>query len=229
MFLRQISEILIYFYSMLVVKSFTFSPVQENTYIVYNEEKRSCVVDPGCYFENERRELENYLKENQLVPNYLLNTHCHLDHVFGNQFVSRKYGLLLHIHQKEKPVLDYAPISGKEWNLPFANYEGDLAYLTEGDMIRIGADEMKVLFLPGHSPGHIGFYCEEQQFIIAGDVLFRKSIGRTDLPGGDFDTLISSIREKLFVLPDEVMIYPGHGESTTIGYEKRHNPFLAAN
>jgi glyoxylase-like metal-dependent hydrolase (beta-lactamase superfamily II) len=229
MFLRQISEILIYFYSMLVVKSFTFSPVQENTYIVYNEEKRSCVVDPGCYFENERRELENYLKENQLVPNYLLNTHCHLDHVFGNRFVYEKYGTVLHIHEREKQLLEYAPLSGQQWNLPFLNYEGDLIFLKEGEIIKLGADELKVIFLPGHSPGHVGFYCEKQQFILSGDVLFRKSIGRTDLPGGNYNTLIQSIRQKLFLLPDDVVVYSGHGEPTTLGYEKKHNPFLAEN
>jgi len=214
---------------MLQAKVFTFSPLQENTYILYNEENACCVIDPGCYFENERRELENYLKENQLAPKYLLNTHCHLDHVFGNRFVYEKYKTVLHIHEKEKLLLDFAPISGEQFDLPFQNYEGGFIYLEENDIIHIGNDELKVIFTPGHSPGHICFYCEKQKFVIGGDVIFRMSIGRTDLPGGNFNILIRSIREKLFTLPDDVIIYPGHFESTTIGYEKKHNPYLVGN
>jgi glyoxylase-like metal-dependent hydrolase (beta-lactamase superfamily II) len=160
------------------------------------------------------------------MPKYLLNTHCHLDHVFGNKFIHERYDLTLYIHEKEKIVLDLAAASGLKWNMPFENYRGELNYLEEGSMIRLDEDELKVLFTPGHSPGSICFYCQAQGFVIGGDVLFRLSIGRTDLPGGDFDTLASSIREKLFVLPDQTVIYPGHGEPTTIGFEKKNNPFL---
>ena len=211
---------------MLAVKSFSFNPVQENTYVLYNEKDACCIIDPGCYFGNERRTLEEFIDEQQLTPKYLLNTHCHLDHVFGNKFISDTYGLLLHLHEKEKIVLDYAPTAGLQWNMPFENYRGELVFLKEGDIIRLGESELKIFFTPGHSPGSICFYCEEQQFIISGDVLFRQSIGRTDLPGGDFDTLINSIRQKLFVLPGEVVVYPGHGEPTMIGFEKKNNPFL---
>lgn len=211
---------------MLSIKVFTFSPVQENTYIVYNEEKHCLVIDPGCYFGNERRELQDFIEKYALVPKYLLNTHCHLDHVFGNDFIHHTYGLDLHIHEKEKPVLEFAPQSGISWGLPFSNYKGNLAYLKEGDEVQIGTDTLKVLFAPGHSPGHICFYCEEQQFVIGGDVLFKQSIGRTDLPGGNHQTLLSSIRTVLFMLPDETVVYPGHGESTTIGFEKKNNPFF---
>jgi len=214
---------------MLTVKAFVFSPVQENTYVVYNEKNDCCVIDPGCYSGKERKELQNFIQENDLSPKYLLNTHCHLDHVFGNQYIHDQYGLLLHIHPEETRVLAYAPVSGTQWNLPFENYSGKLVYLNEGDVIRLGEDELKVLFTPGHSPGHICFYSEAEQIIISGDVLFRKSIGRTDLPGGDFETLMHSIREKLYMLPDYVKVYPGHGETTTIGYEKKHNPFVAIN
>jgi hydroxyacylglutathione hydrolase len=211
---------------MLTVNSFTFSPVQENTYVVYNETGECCVVDPGCYFGNERNELKEFIQTSGLTPKYLLNTHCHLDHVFGNKFIHDTWGLTLHLHEKEKPVLEYAPTSGISWGLPFDNYKGDLIFLREGDTIALGNDALQVLFTPGHSPGHICFYCKDQQFVIGGDVLFRESIGRTDLPGGNFDTLIGSIRNQLFVLPDETVVFSGHGPQTTIGYEKVHNPFL---
>jgi hydroxyacylglutathione hydrolase len=211
---------------MLEVKSFAFNPVQENTYVVYSERDACCIIDPGCYFGNERRALEEFISEKELTPKYLLNTHCHLDHVFGNQFVQERYSLTLHLHKKEEEVLAFAPKAGREWNMPFENYRGELAFLVEGDRILIGKDELQVLFTPGHSPGSICFYSLQQQFIISGDVLFRLSIGRTDLPGGDHQTLLASIRTNLFSLPDEVIVYPGHGEPTTIGFERAHNPFL---
>jgi len=136
------------------------------------------------------------------------------------------YGLTLRIHEKEKKLLDYAPTSGLMYDMPFANYSGPCEWLKEGDIIRLGDDELKVIEAPGHSPGHICFYCAEQHFIISGDVLFYRSIGRTDLPGGDHRQLLDNIRKKLFVLPDETVVYSGHGPETTIGEEKRENPFL---
>jgi len=211
---------------MLKIKHFTFNPVQENTYVLFNEKDACCIIDPGCYFGNERRTLEEFIVEQKLNPKYLLNTHCHLDHVFGNKFVHDSYGLTLHLHEKEKIVLDNAPAAGLAWNMPFENYRGDLIFLNEGDTVAMDQDILKILLTPGHSPGSICFYCEKQKFIIGGDVLFRLSIGRSDLPGGDFDTLMKSIQQKLFVLPDDVIVYPGHGEPTTIGFEKKNNPFL---
>lgn len=211
---------------MLTVKCFTFNPVQENTYIVYNEDNLCCVIDPGCYFDNEKKELLDFLTRYKLTPKYLLNTHCHLDHVFGNTFLFDQFATTLHIHEREKPVLAFAPVSAHQWNLPFVNYNHEFIFLQEADTINMGIDSLKVLYTPGHSPGHISFYCEEQQFVISGDVLFNMSIGRTDLPGGDYEILIKSIRLKLFVLPDEVIVYSGHGQPTTIGFEKKHNPFL---
>jgi hydroxyacylglutathione hydrolase len=206
--------------------SFTFNPVQENTYVLSNEKDACIIIDPGCYFGNERRTLETFIEERGLTPKDLLNTHCHLDHVFGNKFVHDRYGLTLQLHEKEKIVLDHAPASGLNWNMPFENYRSELIFLQEGDLIQMNEDKLSVLFTPGHSPGSICFYCEAQDFVIGGDVLFRLGIGRTDLPGGDFDTLVGSIREKLFALPDQTMVYPGHGEPTTIGFEKKNNPFL---
>ena len=212
---------------MFIVKAFTFSPVQENTYVIYNEQGHAFIIDPGCYFDEEREELARFLNQNKLTPVKLLNTHCHLDHVFGNKWVHTQYGLELHLHPNEKQVLDYAPASGLMWNLPFDNYNGPLHWLNEGDEILLDTDKLKVLYAPGHAPGHVCFYCEAQGFVIGGDVLFRASIGRTDLPGGNHETLLNSIRTQLFVLPDETIVYSGHGQPTTIGYEKKYNPFLA--
>lgn len=161
-----------------------------------------------------------------LSPVLLLNTHCHLDHVFGNKFVYETWGLPLHLHPKEKPVLDFAPQSGAMWQLPFDNYEGPLVYLREEEKIKIGDDELEIRFAPGHSPGSVAFYHEAGGFIIGGDVLFNLSVGRTDLPGGDFDTLVNSIQTQFFTLPDETKVYSGHGPVTTVGFEKRNNPFV---
>ena len=211
---------------MLSVRTFTFNPVQENTYVLYNENNQCCIIDPGCYFPEERDRLKTFLEKTGLTPALLLNTHCHLDHVFGNKFIHDTWGLTLHIHEKEKPVLDLAPQSGLVWQMPFENYESELIFLKEGEKIRLGNDELEIRFAPGHSPGSVCFYNQEGDFVIAGDVLFNGSIGRTDLPGGDFDTLINSIQTQLFTLPDDTKVYPGHGPMTTIGFEKMNNPFV---
>ena len=212
--------------AMLTVKSFTFNPVQENTYVLYNEKKQCCIIDPGCYFEEERQELKTYIANAALEPVLLLNTHCHLDHVFGNKFVHDTWGLPLHLHEKEKPVLDFAPQSGRQWQMPFDNYEGPLVYLKEGNNIKIGEEELEIRFTPGHSPGSVSFYHEAGDFIIGGDVLFNGSVGRTDLPGGSMDTLINSIQTQFFTLPDETKVYSGHGPLTTVGFEKMNNPYV---
>ena len=219
---------------MLAVKSFTFSPVQENTYVLYNEQGQCCIIDPGCYFPEERDELKTGIEKTGLTPVLLLNTHCHLDHVFGNKFIYDTWGLHLHLHQKEKPVLDFAPQSGVMYQLPFDNYDGPLVYLKEGNNLTLPfsingegkGDELEIRFTPGHSPGSISFYHEAGGFIIGGDVLFNGSVGRTDLPGGNMDTLINSIKTQFFTLPDETKVYSGHGPVTTVGFEKMHNPFV---
>jgi len=211
---------------MLKIKSFVFSPIQENTYLLYNEFNDCVIIDPGCYFPEEQDELKSFITQSNLKPVMLLNTHCHLDHVFGNKFVAETYGLTLQLHAKEKTLLDYAPTSGLMYNMPFDNYTGEYIYLKENDIVKFGDDELKVIEAPGHSPGHICFYCVKQHFIISGDVLFNRSIGRTDLPGGNHQTLIKNIREKLFILPEETKVYSGHGPETTIGEEKKYNPFL---
>jgi glyoxylase-like metal-dependent hydrolase (beta-lactamase superfamily II) len=210
---------------MIEIKSFAFSPLQENTYILHTNEK-AFIIDAGCYFSAEQESLKNYILEKNLTPVQLLQTHCHLDHVFGSKWVCKQFGIEMYLHPNEEVMLKVAPESGIKWGLPFENYNGPLHFLNEGDVIKLEEDELKVILAPGHSPGSICFYCEKQNFIISGDVLFNGSIGRTDLPFGDYETLITSIKEKLFVLPDETVVYSGHGPKTTIGYEKRNNPFL---
>jgi hydroxyacylglutathione hydrolase len=211
---------------MITVKSFEFSPIQENTYLLYNEFNECIILDPGCYFDAEKEELVAFIEKKKLVPKKLINTHCHLDHVFGNKFIAEKYNLTLQMHENEKPVLAFATTSGLMYNLPFDNYEGAFIYLNEGEIIKLGNDELKILLTPGHSPGSISFYNEKDGFVISGDVLFRNSVGRSDLPGGNHEELIKSIKEKLMPLPDETTVYSGHGQPTTIGFEKRNNPYL---
>jgi hydroxyacylglutathione hydrolase len=211
---------------MLKIKSFVFSPIQENTYLLYNEFNNCIIIDPGCYFDAEKEQLTQFIKQSGLLPKMLLNTHCHLDHVFGNKYIAHTYTLTPQIHPNEKVVLEFAPTSGLMYNLPFDSYTGDFIFLKEGDKIVLDKDELTVIEAPGHSPGHICFYCKDQNFLIGGDVLFNRSIGRTDLPGGNHGQLIKNIKEKLLVLPGETVVYSGHGPITTIGEEKRENPYL---
>ena len=211
---------------MFQIKVFTFNPVQENTYILYNEQNECIIIDPGCYFDAEKEELKSFISLHKLQPKILLNTHCHLDHVFGNKFIAEEYNLTLNTHLLEKEILQMAPASGLMFNLPFDNYQGEVIYLKEGDVVSLGNDKLEVIHAPGHSPGSICFYCEKQHFIIGGDVLFQRSIGRTDLPYGDQEELLRNIKGKLFKLPADVQVYPGHGDATTIGYEIKENPYL---
>ena len=215
---------------MLTVKRFIFNPIQENTYVVYNGKDACAIIDPGCYFDEERTALKEYIEQQGLTPKLLLNTHCHLDHIFGNKFVHETWHLPLWLHEKEQAVLEAAPQWGIDWGLPFENYRGELHFLTPGQSISLGGppeDDLHILFLPGHSPGSLGFYNKTQGLLIGGDVLFREGIGRTDFPGGDYDILMQTIHEQLWPLPDDTIVYPGHFENTTIGWEKNHNPFIS--
>lgn len=205
---------------MLKVKCFIFNPIQENTYVVYDQKDACAIIDPGCYFPEEKQMLGDWLREAKLRPNVLLNTHCHLDHVFGNKWIAEEYLLDLQMGEKELWTFNFAPESGKRWSMPFENYKGNIIFLKEGDEVLLGDDMLEVLFTPGHSVGHVVFYNRAQGFVIGGDVLFRNGIGRTDLPGGDSELLQHSIRTKLFTLPENVIVYSGHGEPTTIGEEK---------
>jgi hydroxyacylglutathione hydrolase len=212
---------------MIKIQSFTFNPFSENTYALHDETREAVIIDPGCYEKEEEEELKEFISSNNLSVKLLLNTHCHIDHVLGNDFVKREYQVPFLIHPVEEPVLRsvkaYAP------NYGFQNYHELLpdGMIHENQHLTFGNSSLKVLCLPGHSPGHVGFYSPEQKFLVSGDVLFYHSVGRTDLPGGNSETLLSSIHNKLFVLPDEVIVYSGHGPATTLGEEKANNPFCA--
>lgn len=209
------------------VVSFTFNPFEENTYLVVDDNNECVIFDPGCSDHREKDLLKAYISSEGLKPVRLINTHCHIDHIFGNAFIAETYGLPLEIHEGELQVLNTAPQVAMMYGIPYPDPSpAPGAFIEAGTVIEWGNTRLKVLFTPGHSPASISFYCEEDQFLIAGDVLFYESIGRTDLPGGDHATLLKSIREELFVLDDAVKVYPGHGPGTTIGHEKRHNPFL---
>ena len=211
---------------MIHVSVFSLNPFQENTYLLWNENLNAIIIDPGCYFTAEEETLQNFIKENNLKPVQLINTHCHLDHIFGNKWVAKTYNLELFLHPNEKPVLEFGPASGNIWGLHLDQYKGPLHFIEEGYTINLDDDQLKVILAPGHSPGSICLYCEAQNFLIGGDVLFYESIGRTDLPGGNHEQLLQSIREKLFALPGETIVYPGHGPETTIGHEIKYNPFV---
>ncbi len=208
------------------VVCFTFNPFPENMYVVYDETKEAVIFDPGCYTDQERNTLAQFIDKEGLTPVRLINTHCHLDHVLGNPFVAEKYNLGLEIHKGETPVLNAAVQVGQMYGITVPPQPTPSNFLKEGETIEFGNTKLEILLTPGHSPASISFFCREDKFVIAGDVLFLNSIGRTDLPGGDFNTLITSIKEQLFPLGDEVVVYSGHGPKTTIGHEKQTNPFL---
>lgn len=206
---------------------FEFNPMAENTYILYDETGECAIFDPGCYTAAERAALKNFIEQHQLRPVRLINTHCHLDHVFGNRFVAETWNLGLEIHRGELPVLDrYLAASMLYGMLQAEPSPVPSAFLETGVEVTFGNTRLETLFTPGHSPASLSFYCPQDGFVLAGDVLFLESIGRHDLPGGNLATLLQSIRSQLFTLPDETLVYPGHGPATTVRHEKEYNPFL---
>jgi len=211
---------------MINIKQFTCNPYQENTYVLFDETGECVIIDPGMYGAAEQNEFVNFIKGAGLKPVLLLNTHCHIDHVFGNKFVYDNWSLKPQFHEGELELLQavpgYAPSMGMQYEL---SPEPE-AFLEESGTVSFGNSTLELIFAPGHSPAHLCFYSEPDNFLIGGDVLFYNSIGRTDLPGGNHAQLIQSIKENLFVLPAECKVFPGHGQSTTIGFEKKTNPFL---
>ena len=212
---------------MLKIESFIFSPFQENTYVAFDETGEGMILDPGCYEQQEQLTLSEFISKNNLRITLAINTHCHIDHVLGNQFVKNKYKIPLAIPEGEKEV--YASVKAYAPNYGFPNYQEAVVdqYIKMQDTIEFGNTRFEVLLVPGHSPGHLAFYHSDSKICLGGDVLFQGSIGRTDLPGGDYQTLITSIHEKIFSLPDETIVYSGHGPPTTVGQEKKTNPFCA--
>jgi len=208
------------------IKQFVFNGFAENTYILFDESKKAIIVDPGCYGKEEEAQLQLFVDENDLEVIKLLNTHCHIDHVLGNYFVKQTYNVPLVMHEIEVPYLE--SVASYAGNYGFAQYSPTQAdrFIKEGDKINFGDQELDILFTPGHSAGHVVFYHEQSKSLIGGDVLFRQSIGRTDLPGGNHQQLLDNIRDKLWPLPEDVTVFPGHGPQTTIGFEKKHNPFF---
>lgn len=208
------------------IHSFVFNTFQENTYVVYNDKGLCAIFDPGMSNKEEEELLTSFITQNDLKPIALYNTHCHIDHVLGNRFIFEKYGLVPQFHEGEVPVLvaveNVAPMYGFRYETsPIPE-----TFLEENQTVTIGEDTLQLLFVPGHSPAHLCFYSSEAGFLIGGDVLFRNSIGRTDLPGGNHQQLLENIQQKIYTLPEQTIVYPGHGPTTTIGFEKDTNPFI---
>ena len=212
---------------MISVKTLVFNPFAENTFLVHDETKECIIVDPGCYTAEEQDHLKMVIEREGLDPVHLINTHCHIDHVLGNAFVKQTFGLPLSIPEGDKETLAAVPTYAATYGFPdYMHIDAD-KYIKANQTISFGNSELKAVFVPGHTKGHIALVNAESKICVGGDVLFDGSIGRTDLPGGDFDTLITSIQEQLFSLPEDTVVYPGHGPTTTIGHEKKTNPFCA--
>ena len=210
------------------IKIFVFNPFYENTIVLSSEKKNCLIFDPGCYESFEYDEINEYISLNELNVKAIINTHCHIDHVLGNYELKRKHKAPLKIPKNERDIYQAVPAYAPQWGITnYSNTEVD-EYLKEDMLLNIDEVTLRTIEVPGHSPGHLMFYEEREKVVIGGDVLFRESIGRTDLPGGDHQVLLSNIQEKVYTLPDEVTVYPGHGPETTIGHEKNHNPFVRA-
>lgn len=211
---------------MIQIKSFPFNPFSENTYVIFNDQKNAFIIDPGNFSEEETETLNKFIVDNELKVQNILLTHAHIDHVLGLQKVYDEYKVPVLLHEIEKEILDRNPLDANRFGFFFKPFEGEIQYLNEDEFLKLDEDEFKILHVPGHSPGHLAFYNEADQFVISGDVLFEGSIGRTDLYKGNHAELIESIRAKMFTLPAETKVYNGHGNPTSIGFEKEYNPFF---
>jgi len=211
----------------MTIKTFIFSPFQENTYLVYDETREAIIIDAGMFYDKEKTQLAEFLKTNNLSLKRVINTHLHLDHQFGNKFLFDTYGLQPDACAEDEFLLENAHQSALMFGLPYKEAVQPIGkYIVEGDEISFGKNIFRCLAVPGHSPGSIAFYNEKEGVVFTGDALFNGSIGRTDLARGDYSTLIHSIQEKLLTLPENTVVYSGHGPATTIGNEKKNNPYL---
>jgi hydroxyacylglutathione hydrolase len=211
---------------MLQIQAFVFNFASENTYILYNENKKAWLIDPGNMNDQETLAIQEFITENGLQIEKILLTHAHIDHVLGLQWAVDTYKVPVTMHRDDKEVLDMFQISGMRFGMQLNPIHADIEYINEGDEINLDGEKFKIYHVPGHSPGSIVFHHENQQFMISGDVLFEGSIGRTDLYKGNYEQLIEGIRNKLFILDDKTQVFSGHGNPTSIGFEKQHNPFL---
>lgn len=211
---------------MIKTKMFTFNTFMVNTYLLYDESCEAVLVDAGCADEEERQEVVGFLSKHNLKLVRNINTHCHIDHILGNSFIAQKFGIGPEYHPDSAPMIVHAPEIAASFGYRLNGQPQPVALLQEGVPVKFGNSSVRVIHTPGHADGSVCFYSQPDGFVITGDVLFRDTIGRTDLPTGNFDLLMQSIRGKLFTLPDETVVLPGHGPETTIGYEKINNPFI---
>jgi glyoxylase-like metal-dependent hydrolase (beta-lactamase superfamily II) len=208
------------------IKQFVLNPFQENTYLLYDETGEAIIVDAGCYTTSEAAEVKRFTDETKLTVKYLVNTHCHIDHILGINALRDIYNVDCYAHREELPTLQMAPQHAMMFGLVIDTVPKVEKTIDEGDELKFGNTTLKVIHTPGHTLGGVCLYSAKDKILITGDTLFQGSIGRTDLGGGSFDTIIHSITTKLLALPDDVMIFPGHGDSSTIGKERVSNPFL---
>jgi hydroxyacylglutathione hydrolase len=214
-------------YQNMTVKTFTFSPFQENTYLIYDETKEAVLIDAGCFNEREQHQLKNFIVENNLILKRLINTHLHLDHQFGNKYVTETFGLKPEAGKDDEFLIENFTFQAQKFGLAVPGSPQELGgYIEDNQELKFGNSILKALHVPGHSPGSMAFYAEKEGVLFAGDVLFNGSIGRTDLERGDYATLIRSIQNRLLPLPDSTTVYCGHGPTTTIGNERVNNPYL---
>lgn len=211
---------------MFQLQAFVFNVASENTYVLYNEKGNAWLLDPGNMNEKETSALENFIKEKNLTITKIVLTHAHFDHVMGLQWAFDTYKVPVYLHEDEKEILDMLPMSAGRFGLLVEPVKADIKLIKEGDELDFDDEKFKIYHVPGHSPGSVVYHNENQKFMISGDVLFQGSVGRTDLYKGDYDLLINGIREKLFVLDEDTQVFSGHGNPTSISFEKLHNPFL---
>ncbi len=212
---------------MFKIEKFIFNPFSENTFVLWDDElKDAIVVDPGCFDADEKNSLSTFISENNLNLIYLINTHCHIDHIFGCKFIKKKYNPIFLIPEGDLSLLQNAARQAQMFGLEIDIPPQPDKFLTENLVLTLNKSEIRFIFTPGHTPGEFCLYLEKEQTLFSGDVLFKESIGRTDLWGADINTLLNSINTKLLILPVDVKVYPGHGSDTTIGYEREFNPFL---